>query len=246
MESIHEETEQRHTDEMQDIIGTPPSWLLRWGIAIFFSVLVLILSLAELIRYPDVVQTQLKMRSLSLPQQVIVKTPGRLIKLLAGNNKLVKSEQELAIIESGDFKTILTAPQAGKLTYAGILHEKQPVVLNQPLFNININNNDFFGEMIIPQASIGKVKEGQQVMIKLRSYAYEEYGMLHGTIKYIIDNPAKDGEYIAEVDLKNQNITDMNRSLSLKQGMIANAEIITQSSSLFKRLAGNIFKNIKH
>jgi len=244
--TIGKETEQRHTDEMQEIIGAPPSWLLRWGITVFFAVLVLILGLSELISYPDIVKTQLKIRSLSLPQPVIVKTPGKLVKLLVQNNQPVKEGQSLAIIGSVNGNVILTSSQSGKIAYAGIIHEGQEFFPSQSIFYITINDTDFFGEMIIPQGTMSKVKEGQQVIVKLMSYPYEEYGMLHGTIKYIADDTFKDGGYIAEVDFKTNNLTDMHKFLDLKQGMMADAEIITQNSSLFKRLAGNLLKNISH
>jgi multidrug efflux pump subunit AcrA (membrane-fusion protein) len=205
-----------------------------------------ILGLAELISYPDVVKTQLKIRTLSLPKPVTVSAPGKLIKLLVLNNQQVTTNQPLAIIESGTGKITLTAPQSGQLTYTGILHEDQEILANQRIFHINGNNDDFFGEMLIPQVSTGKVKDGQQVIIKLKNYPYQEYGMFHGKIKYIADNPLKDGEYIAEVDFKSKNITDMHKTLNIKQGMWADAEIITQNSSLLKRLTDNIFRNINH
>jgi multidrug efflux pump subunit AcrA (membrane-fusion protein) len=246
MPAIDQETIQRHTEEIQDIIGAPPAWLVRWGITLFFAVLVLILSLAELIRYPDIVKTQLKIRSLNLPQPVTTTIPGKLIKILVQNNQKVSAGKALAIIESANGSVTLTASKAGRLTYASIIHENQELLTNQTLFYVITNDKDLFGEMIIPQGNIGKVKVDQEVMIKLKGYPYEEYGMLHGTIKYIVDGAFRGGEYIAEVDFKTQGLTDMNKPIELKQGMIANAEIITQSSSLFKRLTADIFKNINH
>ncbi len=44
-----------HTEEIQDIISVPPSWLLRWGISIFFGVLALVVAASSLVSYPDVV-----------------------------------------------------------------------------------------------------------------------------------------------------------------------------------------------
>jgi multidrug efflux pump subunit AcrA (membrane-fusion protein) len=240
------ETEQRHTDEMQEIIGAPPSWLLRWGITVYFVVLVSILGLAEFINYPDIVKTQLKVRSSNLPQPVIVKTPGKLVKLLVQNNQAVKEGQTLAIIGGINGSTILTAPVSGKLSYGGIIHEGQELSPNQTMFYITINDTNFFGEIIIPQGSMGKVKAGQEVMIKLQSYPYQEYGILHGTVKYITGDAFKDSLYIAEVDFKTKNLTDMHKPLDLKQGMTAEAEIITENSTLFKRMTGNILKNISH
>jgi len=40
--------------------------------------------------------------------------------------------------------------------------------------------------------NMGRVKVGQEVLIKLKSYPFEEFGMLKGEIKYIADIPYKD------------------------------------------------------
>ncbi|HTH83006.1 MAG TPA: biotin/lipoyl-binding protein [Mucilaginibacter sp.] len=238
-------TEQRHTEEIQDIIGVPPVWLIRWGISGFFLVLVAVLSLSEIIRYPDTVKAQLKIRLVNPPKYVEVTTSGKLVKLFVQNNGKVKEGQILAVIETATGSTTLTAPKSGRLAYAGIIHENQVLLPHQYIFFINDDNETFFGEMQLPQNTIGKVKENQDVMIKLRTYPYEEYGILHGKIKYITSNPFKDDEYIAEVDFKAKNLTDMRKRLALRNGMLADADIITQNQSLLKRLTSSIFKDIK-
>jgi multidrug efflux pump subunit AcrA (membrane-fusion protein) len=243
---MDQEVEQRHTEDMQDIIGTPPSWLIRWGITVFFAVLVLIAVLSELITYPDLVKTQLKINSFDLPHPVVLKAPGKLVKLMVKNNMEVKKGQELAFVETPSGKIILTAPYTGNISYVGIVHENQELSANKTLFYINSNNLDFFGEMIIPPGSITKVKEGQEVLVKLRMYSYEEYGILHGTIKYIADSQFKNGGYIAEVDFKTQNITDMRKALDLKPGMTAEADIVTQNTSLYKRVTASLFKSLHY
>lgn len=41
------------SEEVQEIIGRPPHWLVRWGIASFFIVLALIFLSASTIQYPE-------------------------------------------------------------------------------------------------------------------------------------------------------------------------------------------------
>src|SRR6185503_18210577 len=94
------------------------------------------------------------------------------------------------------------------------------------------------------QMSMGKVKEGQQVLIKLRSYPFEEYGMLKGRIKYISDVPYKDSVFLSRVDFKFRKTSDMKRPIHLKQGMIADAEIVTQDATILQRIGRNIIKVI--
>lgn len=136
----------------------------------------------------------------------------------------------------------MSAPQAGKLTFAGIVQENQVLAPNQEVFYINPGNEQFFGEMMITQNNMGKVKEGQQVLVKLRSYPFEEYGMIRGRVRYIADVPYKDSVFISKVDFKIRNSSDLKKPIHLKQGMMADAEIVTQDATILQRLERSFFK----
>ena len=416
----------RHSDEIQDIITKVPSWLLRWGITLFFGILALIVLLSALIRYPDIVNATLKIDSPNSPKPVVAKIPGKLVALLVKENENVVAGQPLAYLESTashqkvlsllsnlkslqqqvlqnkpvtnslfneadniqfgelqsayqqfyqeylaykssvnngfliqkrgylekdlnylsaqqkqlnaekaieqkDFdiagdeyamhkkladqkvetpaelrqeeskllakksplvqtesalitnsnnyaakqsdilqldnqlqeekakflqalnslissaedwksKYVLTASQSGKVAFAGIVQENQVLAPNQEVFYVNPGNEQFFGEMTIPQSSMGKVKEGQEVLVKLKSYPFEEYGMIRGRINYIAEVPYKDSVFISKVDFKINKFSDLKRPIHLKQGMTADAEIITQNATLMQRLSRSIFK----
>lgn len=417
--------EQRHTDDMQDIITAVPSWILRWGITIFFTVLVLIVVLSASINYPDLVKTNMQIGSPNAPKSIVSKTAGKLVKLLAQENSEVVAGQPLAYLEStanhakvlsllanlkvlqgellnnkplqninnkddnpqfGELQTayqtfygeyinyiasvengfllkkreflkndlnflaqqqqqlglqknlqqkdfslaeeeyrmhkkltqdkvettaelrqeeskylakkapllqtesamitgnnnfaakqkeileldnqiqeekskflqalnslisttedwknryVLSASQSGKLTYAGIIQENQVLTQGQEIFYINPGNEQFFGSMAIPQNNMGKVKVGQQVLIKLRSYPFEEYGMIRGKIKYIADVPYRDSIFISRVEFNIKNSTDLKKPVHLKQGMMADAEIITLDATILQRLVRSFIK----
>jgi hypothetical protein len=236
-------SEQRHTDEIQSIIGRPPSWLLNWGITTFFGILILILCSTEVIQYPDIVKTQLTIRSLNLDDPIDVKTSGRLFTLLVQNNQVVKKDQSLAIIENEKKKFTLKSPKDGIINYQGIIHERQELQPEQTIFHITNIQSGFFGELLIPQYTIAKIKPGQEVMVKVRNFPFQEYGLLHGTITYLIEDPVKKNSYLAEVEFKTNNVTDMNKVIAIKQGMEADAEVIVQSRSLLKRITENAFRN---
>lgn len=42
-----------HSEPVQEIMGTVPSWITRWGVTVIFSILVLILVGCCVIRYPE-------------------------------------------------------------------------------------------------------------------------------------------------------------------------------------------------
>jgi multidrug efflux pump subunit AcrA (membrane-fusion protein) len=240
----HEDPITRHTSEMRDIITAVPSRLLRWGTTAFFFVLVMITGLAAFIHYPDVIKTSMVIRSTNQNGHVASNAPGKLIKLFATPGQQVKVGQLLAQIMTPDSKTYdISAPITGKLAYSGILHEEETLVPQQDLFNIEPANESFFGEMTVPQSELGKVSQGQPVLIKLVSYPFEQSGILKGKIKYVSGITNKDNAYLAEVtvDPANEAAT---KGIKLKDGMQASAEIMIQDASVLQRISRNTFKNI--
>ena len=62
-----------NSEEVQEIITSVPSWIVRWGITVIFLVLSCIILLSALIEYPDVIRTNLKVNSTNAPKAVIAK-----------------------------------------------------------------------------------------------------------------------------------------------------------------------------
>ena len=139
-------------------------------------------------------------------------------------------------------KYVVFSPLAGKVGYAGILQENQNVAINQELFIVNPGNTNFFGEVQIPQYNMGKVKLGQRTLIKLRSYPFEEYGIINGKISYITDVALKDSVFIAKIDFGKFEQKNPANPIVLKPGIVADAEIITKESSLLQSFVRNITK----
>jgi multidrug resistance efflux pump len=234
--------ESKHTEQMQDIIGTPPMWLYRWGISLVLAIAVVCIFISSTISYPEAIQTQVKIHSVDSPYGLSTKDSARLIKILVQNNSSVKKDDYLAVLENSTGKMNIKAPVNGELIYAGVIHENEQLHPNQNIFFIVGENRGFYGEMIIPQNDIYKVKSGQIVLIKLRNPADDER-TLDGVIRYVTNDQLKTGDYVAEVNFYNQNNKD--GYLLLRNGMITDAEIITAKATLFHRLIRSLTRGIK-
>ena len=42
-----------HSEDVQEVLGIPPRWLVRWGSTVVLAVVALLLGLTWLLRYPD-------------------------------------------------------------------------------------------------------------------------------------------------------------------------------------------------
>lgn len=235
-EQISNSEDPIHTADLQEIIGNPPIWLFRWGITIVLAALSLCGAFSAVISYPEIIKTQLKGHLVNLPTVVSCSDSAFIKEILVQNNYEVIKGQYLAEVQDVFRTTRIVAPQSGRLSYAGILHENVWLKPNQPVFYISGRYSGFYGELVIPRNSIGQVKSGQTVLISVRDTNDDnnENKTFSGTIKYITDNPLKTGERLAEVDFKLSKKED--NSFAFTDGMIADAQIITVRVSLFHRL----------
>lgn len=392
MSTLYKEPRQQYSEEIEDIISKPPAWLLRWGLSLFFGLLLLIFSLSAFIKYPDVIKTQLRISVVNAPGPIVSLVKGKLFKILRSENEhvvrgellafiesegnheqilllldklkrlqeqpyasgtfiesfeqpqsltlgelrlpyldfyqtyqtylsagsspvfmqrkmlqkelnLIKKQQqklrfrlkrpeksdevekviqdlqaaqvELALIninysikereiadldtkinaERAQFYTrvnaliekterwkklyVLTATQTGKLVFAANIVENKIINANEEVFYIKTGKALFYGEMAIPQLNMGKVCLGQEVLVKLKSYPFEEYGMIRGKVASISEMTVKGGLFLSKVTF-NVSGNTLKKGIQLKEGMAADAEIMTEDSSLLHRLSRNV------
>jgi len=231
----------RHTEDMQEIITKVPSWILRWGIMVFFGILLMVVVISIFVRYPDTVKGGLKLASSDISVPVIAASPGRITKLLIKQGSTVKKGQLLANVETSNIPNEeypLYAPRDGTVSFVGIVQQGVFLLANQEVFYIHPKNEQFFGIMEVP-SNTNKIKIGQTVLINLRNYPADEYGQLTGTISYMADEPTKNGFFVIKVTL---NTSDLKKQIQLKSWMAGDAEIITQDVSIQRRIFKSIFK----
>lgn len=88
------------SEGVQEVLGRIPPWTLRYGITVIFGFMALLLILAWLIRYPDVIQAPGKLTSLDPPREVLSRADGRLIHVHVQDGAVVEQGAVLAVIES--------------------------------------------------------------------------------------------------------------------------------------------------
>ncbi|MEW6703112.1 MAG: HlyD family efflux transporter periplasmic adaptor subunit [Bacteroidota bacterium] len=89
-----------YSEEIQDIAGYMPHWLIRWGITILFSFLFLVLVVTWFIKYPDTVVTEVKINPTQIPKPVVARAAGRITSLLVKDKQNVSEGQFIAFIEA--------------------------------------------------------------------------------------------------------------------------------------------------
>ncbi len=131
-------------------------------------------------------------------------------------------------------KFLLTAPVSGSIAFATFLQENQQLQLTQIICFVNPANAQYYAEVYIPQTNLGKVKTGQEVMLKFPSYPFQEYGSIKGSIAFISNIPTDSG-YAAKVLLPQGLQTSYHKQVQFREGLQAQGEIITENRRLLQR-----------
>ncbi|MBC7777631.1 MAG: HlyD family efflux transporter periplasmic adaptor subunit [Phycisphaerae bacterium] len=89
------------SEEVQEILGTPPSWLVRWGTFFVLLGFAFLMCVAWFVRYPDMVTSdKLSITTAEPPVEVVARTDGRVALLLTKDTALVVEKQPLAVLQN--------------------------------------------------------------------------------------------------------------------------------------------------
>lgn len=88
------------SDEMNEILGTPPRAIIRYGIAIIASIIVLIVVGSAFIRYPDIIPVPITITTQRPPEMLVVRTTGKPMAILVKDKMVVKPNQVIAIMQN--------------------------------------------------------------------------------------------------------------------------------------------------
>ncbi len=124
------------SEDVQEILGTPPASLVRWGTGVVLVGFALMLCAAYFVRYPDVVTAKVVVTTAVPPVEVIARTEGRIAKLVVGDKKTVLQDDLLAVLQStANYLVVLQLDQAVAAYQRASLDSLKNV---QPLSNIEL------------------------------------------------------------------------------------------------------------
>ncbi|MBI5540708.1 MAG: HlyD family efflux transporter periplasmic adaptor subunit [Bacteroidia bacterium] len=97
---LEEKMIELRSEEVQEILGRPPRWILRWGIILLFSVVLLLFVGSWFYKYPDVIVSDISVTTENIPATMVAKSSGKIIKLFVKDKQIVQQNQILAAIEN--------------------------------------------------------------------------------------------------------------------------------------------------
>jgi multidrug resistance efflux pump len=88
-----------YSDPVREIMGNPPRRILRWGTGVMFSVFVLFILFAWLIKYPDTIPAPVEITTSNPPVTLVTKITGNIKYLYVREKEEVSAGQLLAVME---------------------------------------------------------------------------------------------------------------------------------------------------
>ncbi|UCA61831.1 HlyD family secretion protein [Chryseobacterium rhizoplanae] len=88
------------SDFSKEILEKTPAWIITWGNSIFFIFIAILFLIAWMIKYPDIVSTQVDITSENPPIYLVSRANGKVSELNISDGETVKKNNWLAIIEN--------------------------------------------------------------------------------------------------------------------------------------------------
>ncbi|NLR81449.1 HlyD family secretion protein [Chitinophaga eiseniae] len=140
-------------------------------------------------------------------------------------------------------KYIISSPVSGIISFVVPLQENQSVVSGDIIGYIIPEDTKYSVRTYLSQNNFGKVKVGQNVQLRFDAYPYNEVGIVEGTLGYISNIPTDSG-FLATVYLDRGLFTNNHYYIPYKNGLKADALIITENMRLLKRLYFSMIKDV--
>ena len=88
------------SDDVQEILGTPPGWILSWGTTVVFLSVMALLFVSYIVKYPDIINGQIAMTTENPPVPVIARAGGYIFNLAVKDGDSVEPGQQLVLLQN--------------------------------------------------------------------------------------------------------------------------------------------------
>lgn len=154
-------TEIIFSETVTEIMGNPPSKIVRTGTGIIFFIFILFILFACIIRYPDVIPSPIVITTTNPPITLVSKITGHIQYLYVHDKDSVRSGELMAIMETGadageisTLKILLDSLKPGpstilpELSRLGELQENYSAFAKSLDDLQNFDRNDFYGSKV--------------------------------------------------------------------------------------------------
>ncbi|EEI93855.1 hypothetical protein HMPREF0765_0477 [Sphingobacterium spiritivorum ATCC 33300] len=163
------------SEQVQEVLETPPNWLIRWGSLVILGIILLFFSLACVIKYPEFITSPIIISSQNPPEKIEIRIDSRIEKLIAKDQQTVKKGDLLMVLES-------SADDKDIHQLKGILDSISTKHLSR--FPLHLVSGFRLGEVQEDYNAFAKALEEEILFNSLQPYAAEEVTATKGITDY--------------------------------------------------------------
>jgi multidrug resistance efflux pump len=153
------------SEDVQEILGHVPAWIIRWGILVVLITVILVIIGSWFFRYPDIKRANVIITTENPPATLIARSNGKIQELFVEDNQQVTAGTRLAIIENAaDYKDVFWLNE--------ITSEIRDIIPNfDMLVDLNLSTDYTLGEIQQSYANFLKTHKDYQNFIELNYHA---------------------------------------------------------------------------
>ncbi len=152
------------SESVQDILTQPPHWMIRWGNTIIFLILVLILIMSYIIKYPEFIPAPIIVTSQNPPEKLEARSNSKIEKIFIKDHQEVKKDQVLMVMQSSaNYKDVLALKK--------IIDSLSPNQLSS--FPLTETSHFKLGELQGDYNGFAKAFQDEALFTRLQPYAPE-------------------------------------------------------------------------
>ncbi|SMC90918.1 HlyD family efflux transporter periplasmic adaptor subunit [Moheibacter sediminis] len=91
---------QNRSESLQEIMSNPPKWIIRWGLFIIFSILIMFIIACFFIKYPETITSNVSIKSTQSIAVIDAKKSGTIDSIFVKNHDRVSKEQVVGNLKS--------------------------------------------------------------------------------------------------------------------------------------------------
>jgi hypothetical protein len=201
-------------NEVKDILGTPPKWILRWGNLLLLLIIIIVMTGSIFIRRPEMIVGNIEIMPLKKEVGISVPFNTMIDTVLINDGVFVKQGERLLRYRNGNNLCTVMAPIAGYATVTQLLSRNILIDRDSTIINIDPSNQEYAVKGTFPGTAITKIYPGQSLQININNYPKEDFGSLIATV---ITKPVLDslGNALITIQLNN-NTTDHGKILPIR------------------------------
>ena len=96
------------SDEVQELLGQVPKWIIRWGTSALLMIFLLVIIGSGLFKYPEIQPSTIILTTENPPAKLVANTYGKIARLFIEDKQKVKAGDHIVLIESAaDYQNVL-------------------------------------------------------------------------------------------------------------------------------------------